>query len=577
LIRLGKGIGEFLDAIDVSIISVDDDDSLQLLAMMHHFVSFSKVEKVVVDLFLRDPFKAAKVVSGLYLGYSISHRASKDFDPKPENVGDAVVGISFRKGNKSIQAIIVNDDSYSVNQYVMSSSSSLAKKLMTLNPGDVDKTWVEDLTLLEKTPPYVAAFRISCEIRQEMNDGSDAFFMLQVPKGGDELIAFMEESLKRLTPKRNEDIFSDVNIPMLMKGNAINSQDPCKAALELFTDPSIKKLVIPVVAPKQESLEYVADAYTVVYACLAGLAKSLCKFEIKVTEETKALLKRSVEAMTSSDYMTVGLNERGKLCRILGEDIEREYEYFISGLTKFLSQVEVVKGEKMLDSDFPHDLNVLKDGIDGTVLQTIMACHSYNLTWLTIDNAIGSLVERYGIDVYPMHMLVNKILNNEVLDVRMHGLKLHAFSGLPFPVYSEDVVDLIVRFDFVSLAVLRKIFERHEDSILSNKGLMAALDSIPLYIMYKLGRERDTRVHRVAVALLNTVFRLLISRKDGNSAEYKMAMSIKESAFKSRRAGVDAARLSPFYEEFIFGHFLDRKSVVKYLRDEQPVPYEHNE
>ncbi|KAA0014279.1 hypothetical protein F0A17_01060 [Billgrantia pellis] len=576
LIRLDKGVGEFLDAIDVSIISIDDDDSLQLLAMMHHFVNFSKVEQVVVDLFLREPVKAAKVVSGLYLGYSIAHRTSNDFDPKPENVGDAIVGVVYRKGNKSIQAIIVNDESYPVNQYVLSSSSNLAKILMALKPGGVDKTWVEDITLLEKTPPYVAAFRISCEIRQEMNDGSDAFFMLQVPKGGDELVAFMEESLKRLTPRRNEEIFSDVNIPLLMKGNAINSQDPCKAALELFTDPAIPKLVIPVETPSQESLEYIADAYTVIYACLAGLSKGLCESKIKITEETKSLLKESVENIVSSDYMTVGLNEQGRLYRTLGEDIEREYEYFVSGLRKFLSQVEVIEGAKILESDFPHDLNVLKDGIDRTVLQTIMACHSYNLTWLTIDNAIGSLVERYGIDVYPMHILATKILSNEKLDTRLHGLKLHAFSGLPFPVYNEDIVDLLVRFDYVSLSILKKIFERHEASVLNNKGLRSALDSIPLYIIYKLGREEDVRVYEIAISLLNTVFRLQISKKDGTSAEYKMAMSIKESAFKARRADINVTRLNPFYENFVFGHFLDRQAIIEYLHDKQAAPYEHS-
>jgi len=385
----------------------------------------------------------------------------------------------------------------------------------------------------------------------------------------------MEENLKRLTPRRNEELFSDVNIPLLMKGNVINSQDPCKAALELFTDPSIPKLVLPVATPSQESLEYITDAYTVVYICLTGLAKIICKYKIKITEETKAMLKGSLDTITSSDYMTVGVNERGRFYRTLGEDIEREYDYFVSGLNEFLSQVEVVDGAKILESDFPHDLNILKDGIDETVLRTIMACHSYKLTWLTFDNAIGSLVERYGIDIYPMHLFANKISGQETIDARLHGLKLHVFSGLPFPVHNEDILDLIIKFDYTSLTVLRKIFERHEVSIKSNEGLRAALDAMPLYIIYKLEGKVDARVYQAAVALLNTVFRFQISRKDGNSAEYKLAISITQSAFNARKAGINAAKLNHFYGAFIWGHFLDRRMIIKYLRDEQPVPYNH--
>ncbi|WP_136247578.1 GapS6b family protein [Halomonas borealis] len=573
LLSLGKGVGEFLDSIDISVISIDDDDSIQLLAMMYHFVNFSKVEEVVVDLFLRDPIRSSKVVSGLHLGFSVSNKTAEQFVPASRNVGDAVVGLAFNKGNKSSKAIVVEGEKYPPNQYVLKASSDLAEKLMALSEGSMDKSGVEDLTLHSKIPPYVAAFQISCDIRQEMNDGSDAFFMLQVPEGGDELVAFMEDNLKRLSPRRSEEVFADPNIPLLMKGNALNSQEVCKSALELFVDPAISKMILPVESPRQESLGYIADVYTIIYVCLAGLAKSFCRQNIKSTEETKRLLKEFRDTITSPEYMTLGLSDSGHLVRTLGEDIERDFKDFIEGLDEILSKITVVDDTKILEADLPQDLNILKGAIDDTVVHTIMACHSYRVSWLTIDNAIGGFVSNYGVDAYPMHVMASKLSREEEFEKRLNGLKWHVFADLPFPVHNEDFIDLIFDFKAISLTVLRKILEKHKSSILENRGLSSSLDSMPVYIVFKLQEGRSAEVVNCAIPLLNEVFRLQIARNNGYPAEYKLAMSIQQSSFKAHKAIFDIKKLVPFYENFIFGHFLNREAVVEYFQEKQYVPY----
>ncbi|MBY6031036.1 hypothetical protein KUV41_16885 [Halomonas sp. DP8Y7-1] len=573
LLGLGNGVGEFLDDIDVSVVSLDDDDSIQLLAMMYHFVSFSKVEQVVVDLFLRDPVKASKTVSGLHLGFSISNKTAEEILPASQNVGDAIVGLAFNKGNKSSKAIVVENEKYSSNQYVLHSSSELAKRLMALSEGDIDRGWVEDLTLHTKIPPYVAAFQISCEIRQEMNDGSDAFFMLQVPEGGEELVAFMEDNLRRLSSRRSEEVFADEKIPLLMKGKAINSQEVCKSALELFVDPSISKMILPVESPGQESLEYITDVYTIIYACLTGLAKSFCRQNIKYTEETKKLLKEFRDTITSSEYMTLGLSESGHLVRTLGEDMERDFKDFIEGIDEVLSKITVVDDTKILESDLPQDLNILKGAIDDTVVHTIMACHSCRVSWLTIDNAIGGFVSNYGVDAYPMHILASKLSREVEFENKLNGLKCHVFADLPFPVHNEDILDLFFDFKATSLTVLRKIFEKHKSSILENRGLNSSLDGMPVYIAFKLQERRSAEVVKCAISLLNEVFRLQISRNNGYPAEYKLAMSIRQSSFKAHKAMFDIRKLIPFYENFIFGHFLNRQAVVEYFQEKQYTPY----
>lgn len=573
LLSRGDNIGGFLDGIDTSVISIDDDDSIQLLALMYHFVKFSKVEGAVVDLFLRDPVKSSRVISGLHLGFSMSNRTAKQFVPASRNVGSAIVGLSYNKGNESNKAIVVDGDIYPSNQYVLKASSGLATKLMALNEGDIDKSGVEDLVLHSKIPPYVAAFQISCEIRQEMNDGSDAFFMLQAPEDSAEFVDFIENNLRRLAPSKSEDIFTDSNIPLLIKGNAINSQGVCKSALELFLDPSISKLILPVEAPVQESHEYIADVYTIIYACLTGLTKSFCKQNIKHTKETNRVLKEFRDTITSPEYMTLGLSDSGNLIRALGEDIRRDFKDFIEGLDEVLISLELVEDAKILEVDLPQDLNVLKGAIDDTVVHTIMACNSYNVSWLTIDNAISGFVSSYGVDAYPMHILASKLSREEKLEKRLNGLKWHVFADLPFPVHNEDFIDLIFDFKATSLTVLRKILVKHKDSILANSGLMSSLDAMPIYIVFKLQEKRSAEVVKCAVSLLNEVLRLQISIRNGYPAEYNIAMSIRQSSFKAHKSMFDMKKLIPYYESFIFGHFLNRQAVVEYFQEKQNVSY----
>ncbi|WP_311950197.1 hypothetical protein [Halomonas piscis] len=105
------------------------------------------------------------------------------------------------------------------------------------------------------------------------------------------------------------------------------------------------------------------------------------------------------------------------------------------------------------------------------------------------------------------------------------------------------------------------------------QGLNSSLDAMPVYIAFKLQEGSSAEVFKCAIPLLNEVFRLQISRSNGYPAEYKLAMSIQQSSFKAHKAVFDIKKLIPFYENFIFGHFLNRQAVVEYFQEKQYVPY----
>ncbi|MGP9766284.1 GapS6b family protein [Halomonas sp. AOP13-D3-9] len=567
-------IEAFLDNIDISVIDIDDEDSIQLLALMYHFVRFSKVEKIAVNLFLRDPVKASKIITDLHFGHTISRVSSKELEPSYKDVGSSISGFEFSQMDNRRRVIVIDNYKYSSNQYVVHADTNLGKALLSLNEGETDDGLVNGLTLHKKMPPYVAAFQISCTIRHEINDGGDSFYMLKVPENGKDLLEYMGSVLKKFSPEKKPDVFGDPNIPLLMKGKSINSKEPAKAAFELFIDASIVKMILPVEKLAAPPIKFITDAYTIIYVALTGIAESFCETDFYVTEETSLIIKNYRETITSADYMTIAVNSDGRFLRTLAKDIEREFGVFLEGLDKILKSVKEIENNDMLEEDFPRDLNFLKGGIDDSVIHTIIAAHSVSLPWLTIDNAIGSLVSRYDIDVYPMHIFASKLSKNTTLSKKINGLNLHAFSGLPFPVHNEDLLSLLFEFNALSLTILKKILMIHQAAILEDEGLNYCLDGMPLYVAFKLERNSLPSVVQSAISLLNTVFRLQISRKNRYTAEFKLAQSIRYSLIKAREAGVDLKILDPIYNNFISGHFLDGSMVLKYLHQENNVSYD---
>lgn len=570
LVKLDSNVAEFLNSIDNSVFNVDDEDSIQLLAFMFHFCDFRKIEGILVSLFLDNPRKASKVYSGLHFGYTLTKNGDDSIDPKPKNVGYAVQGFSYTHGSRRKKVIVVNGGNYTDSEYLLREDSPIGKVLLNLEVGQVDKTFPQDITLLQKLEPYVAALQISCEIRHDLNDGSDAFHMLELPSDKSKLLSAIQEYLQRLSVNKKDDLFSSPNIPLLFKGNVISPEEPVRAAVRLFTDPDIVK---PIALDKgifNIPDEFVLDVYTTVYVALTGFSEAVSKRNFYITEQSRHHLQDFLDAITSDSYMSVGLDRQGRLFRTLKQDIERSHGFLVEGLKLILKSAKVSSSSSILHVDIPQELNVLKGGLDETVFYTILLSYSTGLPWLTIDNLIGGFSSNYGVKIYPMHALSSGFAREVDLDDRVYGLGLHASDCLPLMPLHDDFRDLLLKFDVLSLAVLRDLLKKYSNFINESRELDFILDTIPVYVSYKLekmGCLEAEALFRAAVSLFNTALWIKISRKTGQTAEYKMALSIRQSYQKASGANYHPRILKPLYMRFIVGHFLNTSFIQQHLRE----------
>lgn len=572
LVRLDKDITGFLNSLDDKILDIDDEDSVQLLAFMFIFCDFQRVEVVLVSFFLDNPIKTSKVYSGLHFGHTLTKKGKDNLNPKPKNVGHAVQGFSYTHGRRRKKVIVVNGGDYPDSEYIIRSDSPIGRALLNLEVGHIDKTFPQDIILHEKLEPYVAALQISCEIRHDLNDGNDAFHMLELPSDKSKLFSAMQEHLQRLSSNKNDDLFSSPDIPLLMKGNAISTHEPVRAAVQLFTDPDIVKPIVVEKSGSNSPEEFVVDIYTAVYVALTGLSDAMSRRSFYITEQTRHHLQEFLEVITSDDYMSMGVDRQGNLFRTLKKDVESNYGFLVSGLELILNSAKVTDVSSILHVDIPQELNVLKGGIDETVFYTILLSNANNLHWLTIDNLIGGYVSGYGVKIYSMHVYSSEFAREVCFDDRVYGLGLHANGCLPLIPLHDDFMDLLLRFDVLSLTVLKDLLNKYSDYIIESRELDFVLDTIPFFVSYKLERigclESDV-LFRVAVSLLNTALRVQISRKTGQTSEYKMSLSIRQSFQKANKANYQPRILRPLYLRFIFGHFLDINFVQQHLKDKE--------
>lgn len=570
LAKLDMDVAGFLNSIDDRVFNIDDEDSIQLLAFMFHFCDFQKVEGILVDLFLGNPSKTSKAYSGLHFGYTLTKNGDDNINPKPKNVGHAVQGFAYTHGRRRKKVIVVSGGNYPDSEYIIRADSPIGKVLLNLEVGQVNKTFPQDIVLHQKLEPYVAALQISCEIRHDLNDGNDAFHMLELPSDKSKLLSAMQEHLQRISANKNDELFSSPNIPLLLKGNAISSEEPVRAAVRLFTDPDIIKPIALDKGTFNIPDEFVLDVYTAVYVALTGFSGAVSKRIFYITEQSRHHLQDFLDAITSDSYMSVGLDRQGRLFRTLKQDVAQSHGFLVEGLKLILKSAKVSSSSSMLHVDIPQELNVLKGGLDETVFYTILLSYSTGLPWLTIDNLIGGFSSDYGVEIYPMHALSSGFAREVDLDDRVYGLGLHASGCLPLMPLHDDFRDLLLKFDVLSLTVLRDLLKKYSNFINESRELDFILDAIPVYVSYKIevmGCLEAEALFRAAVSLFNTALWVQISRKTGQTAEYKMALSIRQSYQKASGANYQPRILKPLYMRFIVGHFLNISFIQQHLRE----------
>lgn len=566
LINTNDGsIAEFLNGADFSMLKGGEPYTGPILSISAIFMAREKYENLIVGFFANDPINNAVDVTSAYMAEIESHNGENERKVTSDWVDVVKCGIRYNIGSSRELILAVSENcSTTGSQYLASIESSKVKSLLS---AENESVTVGSITYsdVEIVPPLIACFQLAAKIRTSINDGNDTFALLETPSDPDEIIAFFENLLAKRDNSEVNEILQSTETPLLFKSRFLNNEISGLQAFNLFTSDEVVKPYLDK-RVSYEVKEYVLiDIYTIVYLSLTGMEKLLSNFTPVITRRTLEALKSTLRKMTEQ-FLRINLNKRKKLSRITEDDFKREYGYCVEALNYIIEIAEIVDDSTIFSTDMPQELSVLSDLLDEDVLNTLMACYSFNYTWLTVDSLLGSWVEKVGIKTLPVENVVADLGKTVPFEKRVAGIRLCLANTLRAPIYQSDVAEFLRFRTNNDVACMLELIKRFGSSLEKNQSLLQAMYMWPIVLIGKLLDPKNTLDISLVESLINLTIRMQISIKDNTSREYRLAVSYFKAKKIVQAERLNMPQLDHIYSKFAFGHFLSLEKVNSHLK-----------
>lgn len=426
--------------------------TLDLLIEIAKTGDFSRAENIITSWFVKSPSSCATELTNFYFSLIF---VNVNVMPKPEKVGDCIVGVKFKKDNEELTRLLVNEVAVN-HQCLLNVNSELGNTLYQMKVGETKQQGMYDLTLLERMPPYVAALQISLELRHMQNDGSDCFFALKAPDDPSELLAILE---RKLPKNRDENIFNNSEIPLVCKGRILNRHNPVKAALEQLTT----KKSVPCFLPnfgEEEATEIILDVYAITYLAITGLANGInhALNNFVITQETKMVVEQWLEEVSREDYFSIGTMPGGGLWRVTADDIRRSTQNIQKAFQLIINKAEVIKPNLV---DMPPLMLSIQDIVDISVYSSAYLSISNNIPWLCIDEIFAHCIKESGYKPVNAVKLFIELGSSVDFEQKKNGLYLYADQIIPYSLSYSDLRLLSISDDEHAHYFLAKILHLH--------------------------------------------------------------------------------------------------------------------
>lgn len=484
-------------------------------------------------------------------------------------VGLCCGAVQYQHEGEVITKLIM-DDTHQGSRITLKASSDLAKLLLSLEPDESANLGMSRITLVERLPPIIACFRIAMAIRQERNDGSDAFYLFNVPDEPEQLVPYLQERLA-LSPTPNEDFMSNRQLPLCMRGHAISPLDPVNAAIASWTDRRIAKPALLSRGEKSPK-QLVLDAYGIAYLAVTGYVQDLLQTDIKLIlpPATKDILTVFYAALSDENYLSIGLTGSGDFYRVTSSDVHMHNAHLLEGLRLILDRAVVVQP---VTSDTELELLTLKKWLDVTVYDAMTLSAANRIPWLCMDD--GLIAELHQANSHLLanpQALLHRIVTSKPFDFeqRRHALLLYADAKLPIPLSMFDLYNLAASETTLAGFILFKIIQNHGQNIFAPHERHNMLLSIVHCYLTNIFRNGH-RVFRANYSPIQTytshVFNhgvdLYISLVSGETAEQRLVMAAQHML--KQCAGDKLLFRNTFarFEKFSRGRFMDFSKVCE--------------
>lgn len=558
-----------LSRIPSEIFNKASDLGYQLLAEIAVTGDFVKAESHLINWFINNPDNCAIPFTNFYLSVTIEGNCIT----KPATtVGDCIGGVRYATDGKITTKLLVTDEVES-HQSLLKISSPLGQLLSEMAVGDTEQYNMLDIELIERSPPFIAAFNIATTLRQALNDGTDCFHSFDLPKDPDEMFKSLERKLVSANKGSNA-LDAQPNIPLFMKGFRFNTYDPVKSALYQLTKKESVKQALPGFGeevPKQ----IILDVYSSSYLALTGLAFNLQDSQVNtvITIETKHYIEQWLRDVNQKDYLSIGVHPDGGLWRNTIEDIRRQTADVQKALNLIITRSEVVTPNLV---DMPPEILRVEDLVDLSVLSSLKLSITNDIPWLCIDLTFAQLSQVSGYKTVNAFQFFSLLGRGLPIEKKQKGIYLHVIAGLPYSLTYEDMIQLSKSKEEHAHYFLAELLKVYPEAFSNTNDAIQFLDPILGSILlnaYLDGdilnglREFNPGNNGYTELVFNVCCYISMQCDDGQKAEHKFAMLLSQLLFRFRGIQSMNKLIRQMASRFIAGHFMSFDAVNKHTKE----------
>ena len=566
---------KYLNRIPNEVFANANKHSCQLLYEVVSNGNYELADSVLVNWFIDNPIYSAKYITDFHFNEATNELRDSE-RPVLDSTSNCLGGFRYTLDEKEYTKLVVSGVE-STHPSIVKDSSKLGEQLLSIAVGETAQYGAYDLTLLEKLAPYVAVFRLSLELRQASNDGSDSFYQFSMPEDPNEMISSLEKKIMAIGDSDKTKFYTDPAYPLFLKGHMLGTDCPVHSALNHLTTKLSVKPPLPNIGEDSPDT-IILDIYSVAYLGLTGLIHGLdnAQTKIVITIETHAYLSQFLKDVNRDDYMRIGVNRDGKLWRVTAEDIKKETTDIQSAINHILETSTIVHPNL---ADMPPSIMRIMDAVDPSVFSSLKLSIVNDIPWLCIDEIFARLSHQSNYPVvnalkYFTHLGYQLDIKN-----KLPGLYFHVTAGLPYPLTFEELIQMSNVDDDLSHHFLSEILKMYPNVYANSNSAVQHLHKIILLALAKACvdgellngiREVNARNNGYTERLFNVCCQLTIQIQADEKAELKLAKLFCAIFVTSDGNSVILKLVRLLGSRFISGHFLSVDAINQHIRQLLP-------
>ncbi|SEA82046.1 GapS6b family protein [Alkalimonas amylolytica] len=432
-----------LEIIPDDVLNRYSEDGLRLL----HLISKTDSDfanSIILEWFIDDPVGMALHVTNLHFS-QLEHWKEQSYNKYPSNRCSQAVVYSI--GKRQLTKLLV--DNADSSEYLIDTASPVGIALVEASEGEEIKIGATIYRVEEKLPPIVGSFRISTDIRDNINAGNDCFYKFTIEENCVEDILQFIGGISD-GPKLFDSEIDGNKIPLLMRLNKTHSSDLIRGAVLYLCDHESNRYFY--LFSQGESVEHgvILDVLSLVYLALTGLGNTDVKFY--VTPETYDIVSEWLTRTGRSDYLSIA-KLGDSFVKTTSENVRNDL--FYNNLNHIFGLCEIISPKRI---DMLGSLTKIRDVLDVSHYSSLKSSISHGLPFLCLDQFLCAFYRSLNIRLVNAKNFLSDI--NAKLPIN-HKYNAECFVelSLDVPVSFNDVFELCCqkgRGQYLAAEVIRK-------------------------------------------------------------------------------------------------------------------------